>query len=106
LPVVGKQFAQPSDGVHRDAREHIMEPREWLDAAPLAGSDEASQHGCGFAALVAAEKGPVAAAVMLGRLGGKKGGKARMASLTEEQRSALARKAAQTRWRKKQATGE
>jgi len=38
------------------------------------------------------------AAVELGRLGGKKGGKARYASLTPEQRKASARKAAEVRW--------
>ena len=39
-----------------------------------------------------------AAAVALGRLGGKKGGKARAAKLTPEQRSEGARKAARARW--------
>lgn len=39
------------------------------------------------------------AAVALGRLGGAKGGKARAAKLTAEQRSKIARKAAATRWR-------
>ena len=34
----------------------------------------------------------------LGRLGGLKGGKARAAKLAPEERSALARKAAQARW--------
>lgn len=38
------------------------------------------------------------AAVALGRLGGKKGGKARAAKLTPEQRKEIARKAAQARW--------
>ena len=38
------------------------------------------------------------AAVSLGRRGGLKGGKARAASLTPEQRSEIARKAAATRW--------
>lgn len=38
------------------------------------------------------------AAVFLGRLGGKKGGKARAEKLTPEQRSEIARKAAQARW--------
>jgi len=38
------------------------------------------------------------AAVELGRLGGKKGGKARAAKLTPEQRSAAAKKAAKARW--------
>ncbi len=41
------------------------------------------------------------AAVALGRLGGLKGGKARAEKLTSEQRSAIARKAAQSRWSKK-----
>ncbi len=45
------------------------------------------------------EKNP--AAVSLGRLGGLKGGKARAASLTPAERSAIAKKAAQTRWRNK-----
>lgn len=38
------------------------------------------------------------AAVELGRLGGKKGGKARAESMTPEQRRELARKAASARW--------
>ena len=41
------------------------------------------------------------AAQELGRLGGLKGGKARAAKLTKEQRSAIAKKAAQARWAKK-----
>lgn len=40
------------------------------------------------------------AAVALGRLGGKKGGKARAENMTPEQRKESARKAAQARWRK------
>jgi hypothetical protein len=39
------------------------------------------------------------AAVALGRKGGLKGGKARAASMTPEQRSEAARKAAAARWR-------
>lgn len=38
------------------------------------------------------------AAVELGRLGGLKGGKARAKSLTKEQRSEIAKKAAAKRW--------
>lgn len=38
------------------------------------------------------------AAVALGRLGGKKGGRARAARLTPERRQEIARKAAQARW--------
>lgn len=40
------------------------------------------------------------AAVVLGRLGGQKGGKARAESLTSKQRSAIAKKAAKARWKK------
>jgi len=40
------------------------------------------------------------AAVVLGRLGGKKGGKARAKKLTSQQRSDIARRAAQVRWQR------
>jgi len=40
------------------------------------------------------------AAVALGRKGGLKGGKARAAKLTPEERSAAAKKAAEARWAK------
>jgi hypothetical protein len=40
------------------------------------------------------------AAMELGRLGGLKGGKARAAKLTPEQRRLIAQKAANSRWRK------
>jgi hypothetical protein len=41
------------------------------------------------------------AAVELGRLGGKKGGKARAEKLTSEQKKEIAKKAAKARWSKK-----
>jgi hypothetical protein len=41
-------------------------------------------------------------AVALGRLGGLKGGKARAASMTAEQRSEIAKKAARIRWATKE----
>ena len=44
------------------------------------------------------EKNP--AAVTLGRLGGLKGGAARAKKLTQAQRAAIAKKAAQARWGK------
>ena len=48
-----------------------------------------------------------AAAVALGRLGGKKGGTARAANMTPEERSESARKAVQARWAKRnEATGQ
>jgi hypothetical protein len=40
------------------------------------------------------------AAVELGKLGGKKGGKARAVKLTPAQRRDIARRAAQARWKK------
>ncbi len=45
-----------------------------------------------------ADDGKDPAAVSLGRRGGLKGGKARAAKLTPEQRSEIARRAAATRW--------
>jgi len=44
------------------------------------------------------EKNP--AAVALGKLGGAKGGKARARALSPERRIEIARKAAETRWKK------
>ncbi len=45
------------------------------------------------------------AAVALGRLGGKKGGKARARKLTPEERRGIAQKAALVRWRKEKGSG-
>lgn len=50
----------------------------------------------------ALEEGKNPAAVSLGRLGGLKGGKARAASLSAEQRSEIAKRAAMARWQKNQ----
>lgn len=47
------------------------------------------------------EEGKNPDAVALGRKGGKRGGKARWANLTAEERSEAASLAAQARWRKK-----
>jgi hypothetical protein len=47
------------------------------------------------------DSGKDARAVALGKLGGKKGGTARACALTAEQRSAIARKAAESRWKRK-----
>ena len=46
----------------------------------------------------AAKEGKNPAAVLLGHLGGLKGGKARAIKLSAEQRSEIARKAAKKRW--------
>lgn len=45
------------------------------------------------------DSGKNPAAVALGRLGGKKGGAARAATLTPEQRSEIAKRAALARWK-------
>jgi hypothetical protein len=45
-------------------------------------------------------KGKNPAAVALGKLGGKKGGKARAAKLSPEKRKAIATKAAIARWKR------
>jgi len=55
---------------------------ERLDGTPLKESD----------------KGKNPAAVALGKLGGKKGGKARAEKLTPARRSQIAKKAAKARW--------
>jgi hypothetical protein len=49
----------------------------------------------------AAHEGKNLAAVLLGHLGGLKGGKARNDKLSPEERSEIAKKAAQARWSKK-----
>jgi hypothetical protein len=46
------------------------------------------------------EQGKSSAAVELGRRGGLKGGKARAAKMTEDERRAAATKAVEARWRK------
>jgi hypothetical protein len=48
-----------------------------------------------------ADDGKDPAAVALGRKGGLKGGKARAAKLTPEQRSEIAKKAAAARWKER-----
>lgn len=55
----------------------------------------------GQAELPKTDEGKDPAAVALGRRGGLKGGKARAASMTAKQRSAVARKAAAARWNRR-----
>jgi hypothetical protein len=50
----------------------------------------------------AAQEGKNIAAVLLGRMGGLKGGKARAESLSVEKRHTIAKKAAEVRWSKKE----
>ena len=50
------------------------------------------------------DEGKNPAAVALGRLGGAKGGKARAAKLSKVERSAIAKKAAMARWKKRRSS--
>ena len=50
----------------------------------------------------AVEEGKNPAAVLLGRLGGLKGGKARAGKLSAEKRRKIAKNAAQIRWQKRE----
>lgn len=72
-------FSSTAFGVVQEATDHVESEQE---AKPLLSGD----------------KNPNA--VALGRLGGRKGGKARAAKLTPEQRIEIARKAARSRWGK------
>lgn len=54
----------------------------------------------------AVSEGKNPAAVILGRQGGLKGGKARSAKLSAKQRSEIAKKAARTRWRNHKPKGD
>ena len=60
LPVVWEQLVDLVNRMRSDSREHIAEPTKRLDRVPLARRDEAQQRGRRLAAMVAAEKRPVA----------------------------------------------
>ena len=90
----------PLDGLNKNGKIQFMPTRSsnHLDMNQLAKRilDEATGEA------PKTEPPPVKnqAAVELGKLGGKKGGSARAASLTPERRSEIAKKAAQGRWKK------
>jgi hypothetical protein len=65
---------------------------------PNALAKQLVDEATGQAPSVDPDEGKDPAAVALGRRGGLKGGKARAAKMTAEQRSEAARKAAQARW--------
>ena len=67
--------------------------------------DEATSEASEEAEGPPADEGKNPAAVALGRLGGKKGGKARAAKLTKEERSRIAANAAAARWDKHRKEG-
>jgi hypothetical protein len=76
------------------AKRRIKRPRDPVQLAKLIGDIATGQVEDSF------EDGKNPAAVELGRLGGKKGGKARAAKLTKEQRKTIAKKAIKARWKK------
>ena len=77
------------------ATKRLKRPRDPLSLAKLVGDIATGQ------AEDRVEDARNPAAVELGRRGGLKGGKARWANLSPEQRSEAASLAAQARWRKK-----
>jgi hypothetical protein len=83
--------------------EWSPEDNEWVGLCPELPSlswldPDKSKALAGIERLVRNVGGKDPAAVALGRKGGLKGGKARAAKLTPEQRSAAAKKAAAARW--------
>src|ERR1035438_8998245 len=61
-PLVGEQFAQSLLGMATDAFEDVAEVGKGIDVEPLAGGDEAGQHGGGAPTLVAAVEHPILSA--------------------------------------------
>lgn len=76
--------------LERSGKRRPPDSDELIDVIESASSDDTPKAN-------APVKNP--AAVALGRLGGRKGGKARAAKLSAERRTEIARKAAQARWR-------
>jgi len=76
------------------ATKRLKRPRDPVQLAKLVGDIATGQTED------AAPDNRNPAAVELGRLGGKRGGRARAEKLTPEQRREIAQKAAQKRWAK------
>ena len=70
------------------------------DDSPPKTADQPVPTGDGSPQAQQEDGGKNPAAVALGRLGGLKGGKARAKKLSAKQRSEIAKRAAQARWRK------
>lgn len=97
-PETGLAFSEIELIIPIMADKHPKRPRDFSQAAKLvvdiaSGQVEDSEP-------TPEEQGKDAAAVSLGRRGGLKGGKARAAKMTSDERTALARKAAFARWKK------
>jgi hypothetical protein len=78
------------------SEKHPKRPRDFSQAAKLVVDIASGQ--ISDRKLTAEEQGKDPAAVALGKRGGLKGGLARAAKMTKEQRSESARKAAKSRW--------
>lgn len=76
------------------AEKRLKRPRDPISLAKLIGDIATGQVQDKI------EDGKNVAAVELGKLGGKKGGNARAASMTAERRREIAQKAAAKRWAK------
>ena len=76
------------------AMKRLPRPRDPIQLAKLIGDIATGQ------VVDAADDGKDAAAVARGKAGGAKGGAARSAKLTPEQREEIARVAATARWKK------
>jgi hypothetical protein len=70
------------------------------DGAGLRKTTSAKKKGAAGAKMVGRSAAKNQAAIALGKLGARKGGLARAAKLTANERSAIARKAAKARWKK------
>lgn len=81
--------------MHNGMERRLKRPRDPIALAKLIGDIATGQIED------KTDDGKNPAAVDLGRLGGKKGGRARAASLTVKQRSNAAKKAALARWARK-----
>jgi hypothetical protein len=76
------------------AKKRIKRPRDPVSLAKLIGDIATGQERDEI------EDGKNPAAVELGRLGGKKGGKARAAQMTDAEKKIRAKNAAAARWKK------
>ncbi len=76
--------------------KHPKRPRDFSQAAKLVVDIASGQ--IADRELTPEEQGKDTAAVARGRKGGLKGGKARAASMSEERRTEIARRAAAKRW--------
>ena len=91
----GQWIDQNGDMPKRSSKKKFADPTPPAEQPPAEATAPPS------AEQPAPSVGKNPAAVMLGRLGGLKGGKARAAKLTKKQRSDIAKKAAAARWAKR-----